>query len=138
MYNTTNYNVTRYITQYPQCHLHHSLFFFGTLEASLLPSGFIVVLGSRSPQVVFYRLFFRFVTPVGVRERWLASDGGCLVLLPFLPLCMLDSVLLLPLLTDHLAFASAGVTSLDTSCHVMSHWPFCCLYWLTWATSGWL
>ena len=26
MYNTTNYNVTRYVTQYPQCHLPQKLF----------------------------------------------------------------------------------------------------------------
>ena len=58
------------------------------------------------------------MTPVDVREGWLASDLGCLVLLLFLALCMLDSVLLLPSLTDRLAFASAGVTSVVTLCHV--------------------
>ena len=66
------------------------------------------------PGCFFIGFFFRFVTPVDVREGWLASDGGCLVLLLFLALCMLDLVLLLPLLTDRLAFASAGVMSLVT------------------------
>ena len=31
MYNTTNYNEMRYVTQYPQCHLHH----IGAAECAL-------------------------------------------------------------------------------------------------------